>query len=199
MAGPGLPTTAGAFQPVVRKGNNPNPADNNDAFVAKLVQDADAEPDVVELAQPVFAVYEDEGVAYIRVSRTGSGFGAVYLRVLCSDGTATAGEDYDDIDAGYTLSWPNGKTGIRRHTILVTDDGVGEGTETVNCTLEAPSGYGLSVLGARPRRPCAFANARPRRRGCPATPTRPPVSMTTRATSGARWRDRAAVAPGSRR
>ena len=149
VAGGGLPTTAGSFQPVLRKGNNPDPADNLDAFVAKVVQDIDAEPDVLDFTQPAFSVYEDQGIAYIKVRRTGSGFGQVYLRVLCSDGTAVEGEDYDDIDGGYTLSWSNGQTGTRRHTILVTDDGPGEGTETVNCALEAPRGYGLSVLGSQ--------------------------------------------------
>ncbi len=145
----GFPTTSGSFQPVLRKGNNPDPADNVDAFVARLVQDVDAVPDVLEFTAPAFNVYEDEGIAHLRVSRTGSGFGQVSLRVLCSDGTATAGEDYDDIDAGYVLSWANSKTGTRRHTILVTDDGIGEGTETVLCTLDAPLGYGLAVLGTR--------------------------------------------------
>jgi hypothetical protein len=148
VAGAGLPTTAGSFQPVLRKGNNPDPANNLDAFVAKLVQDVDAEPDVLELTSQVFNVYEDQGIAYIKVSRTGSGFGQVQIRVLCSDGTAVEGQDYDDIDGGYFLGWSNGQTGNRRHTILVTDDGIGEGIETVNCTLEAPGGYGLSVLGA---------------------------------------------------
>jgi MYXO-CTERM domain-containing protein len=148
-AGGGFPTTPGSFQPVLRKWNNPDPADNVDAFVARLDQDVDAEPDVLEFTGPAFSVYEDEGIAYLRVRRSGSGFGQVSLRVLCSDGTATAGQDYDDIDAGYTLSWANGQTGTRRHTILVTDDGIGEGTETVLCTLEAPGGYGLAVLGTQ--------------------------------------------------
>src|SRR6185503_6313475 len=94
----GFPTTAGAFQPTVRKWNNPDPADNNDAFVAKLAQDVDAQPDVLEFTVPVFNVYEDEGIAYIRVRRTGSGYGQLSLRVLCSDGTAVAGQDYNDID-----------------------------------------------------------------------------------------------------
>jgi hypothetical protein len=148
-AGGGLPTTAGSFQPAVRKGNNPDPADNNDAFVVKIDQETDAETDVLELTQPIFNVYEDQGIARIKVSRTGSGFGQVSIRVLCTDGTAVAGEDYDDIDGGFALSWSNGETGTRQHRILVTDDGAGEGTETVDCTLEAPGGYGLSVLGAR--------------------------------------------------
>jgi hypothetical protein len=145
----GFPTTPGSFQPLPRKWNNPDPADNVDAFVARLDQDVDAEPDVLEFTGAAFSVYEDEGIAYLRVSRTGSGFGQVSLRVLCSGGTATAGQDYDDVDAGYVLSWGNGVTGVRRHTILVTDDGPGEGTETVVCTLEAPSGYGLSLLGSQ--------------------------------------------------
>ena len=148
-AGGGLPTTANAFQPALRRGNNPDPADNLDAFVAKLVQDVDAEPDIIELTRPAFSVYEDQGIAYVRVRRTGSGFGQVQIRVLCTDGTAVEGEDYSDIDGGFYLSWANGQTGPRRHTILVTDDGPGEGTETVNCTLEAPAGYGLSELGAQ--------------------------------------------------
>ena len=145
----GLPTTADSFQPVLRKGTNPDPADNLDAFVAKLDQDAGAAPDVIELTAPAFNVYEDQGLAYIKARRTGSGFGQVQVRVLCSGGTAVEGEDYDDIDGGYTLSWANGQTGNRRHTLLVTDDGPGEGTETVNCALEAPGGYGLSVLGSQ--------------------------------------------------
>jgi hypothetical protein len=147
VAGGGLPTTAGAFQTALRKGNNQDPADNLDAFVAKIEQDADAAPDVIELIQPVFNVYEDQGIAYIKVSRTGSGFGQIQIRVLCTGGTAVEGEDYNDIDGGFYLSWPNGQTGNRKHTILITDDGPGEGTETVNCTLDAPGGYGLSVLG----------------------------------------------------
>jgi hypothetical protein len=145
----GFPTTPGCFQPVLGKWNNPDPADNVDAFVARLDQDIDAEPDVLEFTGPAFSVYEDEGIAYLRVRRTGSGFGQVSLRVLCSDGTATAGQDYDDVDAGYVLSWANGQTGTRRHRILVTDDGAGEGTETVLCALEAPNGYGLSLLGSQ--------------------------------------------------
>jgi len=176
----GFPTTAGAFQPTVRKWNNADPADNNDAFVAKLAQDVDAQPDVLEFTVPVFNVYEDEGIAYIRVRRTGSGYGQLSLRVLCSDGTAVAGQDYNDIDAGYSLSWANGVTGTRRHTILVTDDGPGEGTETVLCTLEAPHGYGLAVLGTQSS---ATLRLRERAPGL-ATAAPPPDSSTDEVAGG---------------
>jgi len=107
------------------------------------------QPDVIEFAQPVFGVYEDQGVAYIRVTRTGSGYGNVSIRVLRSGGTAVEGTDYDDIDAGYALSWSHGQTGSRRHTLLLADDGPGEGLETVDFVLEAPAGYGLAVQGAQ--------------------------------------------------
>jgi len=145
----GFPTTADAFQPLIRKGNNTDPANNLDAFVAKLAQDAVTQPDVIEFAQPVFGVYEDQGVAYIRVTRSGSGYGSVSIRVLRSGGTAVEGTDYDDIDAGYALSWSHGQTGSRRHTLLLADDGLGEGLETVDFVLEAPAGYGLAVQGAQ--------------------------------------------------
>jgi hypothetical protein len=118
---------------------------NDDAFVARISQGADAVPDVIEFAAPLYSVVEDQDYAYVRVKRTGSGYGSVLARITASGGTATAGSDY--IVDNWAASFGHGKTGLLRIPIRVLhDQAFDEPDETLRLTL-SPIQNGFATIG----------------------------------------------------
>jgi len=81
---------------------------------------------------------ETGGHATIAVQRTGGGSGAVAVNYATSNGSGIAGTHYTA--ASGTLSWGNGDTAQKTFDVPVLDDGVQDGTHTVNLTLSGPTG-----------------------------------------------------------
>lgn len=79
----------------------------------------------------------------IAIVRTGGSKGAVGATVTLSDGTAKAGEDYDALTT--TVNFVEGETS-KTVKIVITDDALGEGSETLTATLSSP--FGGAVLTA---------------------------------------------------
>ncbi|MGZ5482374.1 MAG: beta strand repeat-containing protein [Pyrinomonadaceae bacterium] len=99
-------------------------------------------------AQFVSAPYTDsetnaDHTVTITVSRTGGSNLAMDVTYQTTDGTATAGEDYDT--ASGILHWNNNETGDKTFTITVKGDTIFEGDETVNITLS-----GATISGTNP-------------------------------------------------
>src|SRR6185312_15070885 len=114
---------------------------------------------------PGYSVDENAGTAAITVSRTGGSDGEVSVEYATSDGTATAGLDY--IATNGQLTFADGET-TKTISIPILNDALVENTETINLTLNAPSGgaglayhAGHTTLGLfdddSPRPPVIFA------------------------------------------
>jgi hypothetical protein len=72
----------------------------------------------------------------VTVVRTGGNTGAVSIDFSTSDGTATDGADYQG--EAVTVMFAEGETS-KTIPVLVFDDGLVEGTETIVLTLQNPS------------------------------------------------------------
>ncbi len=82
-----------------------------------------------------YTVDEGAGTATITVKRTGLTTGATSVHFATSDGTATAGQDYDPAQG--VLNFAAGET-ERTFTVPITEDTLDEPDETVNLTLSGP-------------------------------------------------------------
>jgi Calx-beta domain/IPTL-CTERM motif len=85
-----------------------------------------------------FLAVESDGTAVISVERVGGTAGAVGVSFATADGTAEAGLDYQ-ATAG-TLAWADGEGGIKTFTVVLVDDDLVEGDETLLLSLTAPTG-----------------------------------------------------------
>ncbi|GEM_PF-1141416 len=75
------------------------------------------------------------------VNRVGGSFGSVSVNYQVTDGTATVvGNDYTVASATGTLNWGNGDATPRNVTITVKGDTTNEPDETVNFSLNTPTG-----------------------------------------------------------
>jgi hypothetical protein len=121
-----FPTTTGAVQPAF--GGGPS-----DAFVAKI-----SEVDTIQFSASTYSVSEDGVSATITVTRLGTQSGEVSVTWATSDGTATAPSDYyDDSDV---ITFLAGDTTPKMFNVLINEDALNEGNETVNLTLSNPTG-----------------------------------------------------------
>ncbi len=85
-----------------------------------------------------YSVAETGGHATITLQRTGGNSGTVGVSYATSAGTAVAGTNYTS--ASGTLSWAAGDTSQKSFNVPVIDDGVQDGTHTVNLTLSNATG-----------------------------------------------------------
>jgi ribosomal protein L35AE/L33A len=92
----------------------------------------------LQFSAATYNVNENGGIATITVTRTGGSNGAVGVSYTTSNGTASAGSDYTTTSG--TLSWANGDTSDKTFSVPITNDNVYEGDETVNLTLNSPTG-----------------------------------------------------------
>jgi uncharacterized delta-60 repeat protein len=101
---------------------------------------------VLQFEAASFTVDEFGGsIPTVAITRSGGSKGAITATFTTSDGTATAGSDYEALDA--TVFFADGEEGRRIVPIPITPDLVAELDETVNMTLSEPGGCG--ALGAR--------------------------------------------------
>lgn len=93
----------------------------------------------VQLGEVAYGVGESSGTATITVTRSGGSASGVTVSYATSDGTATAGSDYQA--ASGTLTFGAGETS-KTFDVTILADGAGEANETVVLTLSAPGGGG---------------------------------------------------------
>jgi Calx-beta domain len=85
-----------------------------------------------------YDVDEHDGQATVTVQRLGGVGGAVSIDYSTSDGTATAGSDYEA--ANGTLTWAAGDSADKAFTVPVSWDGRVEDAESINLALTNPGG-----------------------------------------------------------
>jgi hypothetical protein len=113
-------------------------------IVARAVSGPEA---TFRLTEPTLTVAEDAGTATVTVQRIGNTTNAVTVDIATTAGTAGL---TDFTDASATLSFAENET-EKTVSISITDDGVDEGSETINIALSnpAPSGEaGIASSGA---------------------------------------------------
>jgi hypothetical protein len=96
------------------------------------------ETSVLQFSSTTFTLPESGGSALISVQRVGSPSGTVRVDYSTSDGSATAPDDYSP--ASGTLVWADGDTGDKMISVPLVDDGLYEGSETVELLLRDPGG-----------------------------------------------------------
>lgn len=97
-----------------------------------------AVPGQLQLSSSSYPVSEGTGTVNVTVTRTGGSDGAVSLNYATSNGTATAGADYQATSG--TLSWSDGDATSKNFSIPITDDAGVESDETINVTLSNVQG-----------------------------------------------------------
>ena len=97
---------------------------------------------VVQFSVASYTVQEDCTTLTITVNRVGDSSGAVSVDYNTSDGTATERKDY--ITALGTLQFGAGETS-KTFVVLINEDPLVEGSETLNVHLGNPSGVALGA------------------------------------------------------
>jgi hypothetical protein len=88
----------------------------------------------------VYGVGESDGAVSITVTRSGGTAAGVTVAYATSDGSATAGSDYQALSG--TLEFQAGETS-KSFVVTITHDALAEANETVLLTLSAPGGGAL--------------------------------------------------------
>lgn len=99
---------------------------------------ADFEPGQIAFSNPTYAVAENGSFVTITVNRAAGSSGPASVNYATSDGSATAGADYNA--ASGTLNWADGDTAPKSFNVTILDDGLVEANETFNVTLSGASG-----------------------------------------------------------
>jgi hypothetical protein len=110
----------------------------DDGNLIKAAMGQTAEPGVLRFNAGSFSVDEDAGTATITVRRASGTDGTVTVDYATSDGSATAGADYQS--ASGTLTFSGGQGGTRSFQVGILDDSDTEGEETVELVLSNPTG-----------------------------------------------------------
>lgn len=98
-----------------------------------------AAPGQLQFALAAETVAENAGNLALTVTRTQGSEGAISVQVNSSDGTATAGQDYQVLTQ--TLSFADGEVS-KTVTLNLLDDQLAEGVEALTLTLSNPTGGG---------------------------------------------------------
>lgn len=92
---------------------------------------------VISLARAAFSTIENRGTGVVQVVRTGGTASEVSVLLTTSDGTATENADYTPVSTRVVFG-ANEKS--KTVPVLIADDDLPEGNETVNLQLSAPDG-----------------------------------------------------------
>jgi len=106
--------------------------------VLTIVDDEVASPGVVQFSASSYDVGEGGSSISISVTRSGGASGAVTVDYSSSNGTATAGSDYQA--ASGTLNWPDGDASAKTFLVSILNDSAEENDETVALNLSVPTG-----------------------------------------------------------
>lgn len=101
-----------------------------------LAQDED--PGTLRFQQRTTRVTEEDGLAVLRLDRIRGDDGEVSVSFETEDGSAVAGEDYEETSG--TLIWGDGQRGSRTIQIPILDDADGEGQESFRVVLTEVTG-----------------------------------------------------------
>jgi uncharacterized repeat protein (TIGR01451 family) len=101
-----------------------------------------AQPSTVQFGSATFNAGEGDGAATITVTRAGDTSGAASVRYSTLDGSASSRSDYTT--AVGVLRFAPGETS-KSFQVLLTDDALVEGTESLTLTLSDPSGAALGA------------------------------------------------------
>ncbi len=110
----------------------------DDGALIRAALQQTSNPGVLAFTQSVFTIDEAQGPARITVRRSGGRDGEVSVDLMHLGGTATAGEDFTEVDA--TVTFPDGQVGIRTFQIEILDDLEIEGDETLELALTGATG-----------------------------------------------------------
>jgi hypothetical protein len=100
---------------------------------------------VLAFQQATFMVAEDAGHLDVPVSRSGSLAGSAAVDVAVAGGSALAGVDYTGLPV--RLAWGAGEGGVRVARIVLVNDSLVEGDETLELALRNPSA-GAAIGGS---------------------------------------------------
>ncbi len=101
------------------------------------IVDNDAVPGVIQFSNASYSINENgTPVAAVTLTRTGGSDGAVSTTVNLTNGTASAGSDYNN--SPITVNFANGETS-KTVTIPIIDDSILESNETINLSLSNPT------------------------------------------------------------
>ena len=109
------------------------------------LSDPGAAPEVSFAAATVEVAERGFGTVVAVVRRTGNAIGAVSVDYSMTAGNATAGDDFTGSTSG-TLNWASGDGNPRMIELLLADDGIVEGAETIEMSLGNPGG---ATIGAQ--------------------------------------------------
>jgi plastocyanin len=108
------------------------------ATVTIVDDDTTGTPGSLSFAAASLTVGESSGAAQLVVRRTGGTTGAVSVRVMTHDGTATGGLDFNHVDQVVTFG--AGDAANKTVVVPIVDDFAPEPTETFHAMLTAPTG-----------------------------------------------------------
>lgn len=121
-------------------------------FGTVIVEDGDGgngggdTPGSLRFSLASYSAGEGVGSATIAVQRTGGDDGGVSVAYAASGGSATAGADFTAVTG--TLSWPDGNDSPKSFVVLIVNDALAEGSETVLLALSNATG-GAAIDPAR--------------------------------------------------
>ena len=98
-----------------------------------ILDDESPDPGTVSFVASASAAAESAGSATVAVQRTGGTNGAVSVRVVSANVSATAGQDYAAVDVN--VAFADGESGTKDVTLTITDDAADELDETFTLTL----------------------------------------------------------------
>ena len=101
---------------------------------------ADVE-DSLQIEWPTYTVAETSALVRVYVTRVGDATGSVSVSYATVNGSATAGLDYTT--ANGTLNWGVGDVANKFIDVLLSDDAIYEGDETLTVQLSNPAGASL--------------------------------------------------------
>jgi len=99
-------------------------------------------PGTLQFSAPTYTSNEDGGSITVTVTRTGGNYSAITVNYATSDGSATAGSDYNTSSG--TINWADGEIANKTFTVSITDDSYFEGDEDFTVNLSNPTG-GTSI------------------------------------------------------
>ena len=107
-------------------------------MMGAIVVQGSSSPGALGFTAAGYSQAETGGHATITLQRTGGSSGAVGVSYATSSGTAVAGTNYTP--ASGTVTWADKDSSQKSFTVPVIDDGVQDGTHTVNLTLSNTTG-----------------------------------------------------------
>ena len=100
--------------------------------------DNDAVPGVIQFSNGTYSINENgTPVIAVTLTRSNGSDGAVSVRINLTNGTATAGSDYNNNPI--TINFANGET-TKSIIIPIIDDSIVDPNQTINLTLTTPTG-----------------------------------------------------------